>query len=237
MTKFDELFDVVLESSAVEDYAFSNEMRKKIKSLKYDIKTAKKSKDIDKMKQISDDIDKLIDELDHYRKHEVSYDNYASIDGTIKTFKTIAAVCSALAVAIPMGILFKNTVDGFKALREGTLADEEDLRNLKTIEGKDPFKNKAALVATATSMITVNAATKLSESDRRKIIGSFDNIMDKLAKSIDKLKKLNASLKKDLEKAEKSVKESVSEIRLDIFESCHNGEITEEERDTLLKLI
>ena len=49
--------------------------------------------------------------------------------------------------------------------------------------------------------------------------------------------KLNASLKKDLEKAEKSVKESVSEIRLDIFESCHNGEITEEERDTLLKLI
>lgn len=42
------------------------------------------------------------------------------------------------------------------------------------------------------------------------------------------------SAKKD---AAKEVKESVDSIRLEIFESCHNGEITEEERDELLALL
>lgn len=33
------------------------------------------------------------------------------------------------------------------------------------------------------------------------------------------------------------VKESVIDLKLEIFESCHNSEITEEERDTLIELI
>lgn len=42
------------------------------------------------------------------------------------------------------------------------------------------------------------------------------------------------SAKKD---ASKEVKESVDSIRLEIFESCHSGEITAEERDELLAML
>ena len=50
------------------------------------------------------------------------------------------------------------------------------------------------------------------------------------------LENLKSKIKEDEDNEQKEVKESAM-IRLAIYESCHAGEITEEERDTLLALV
>ena len=55
---------------------------------------------------------------------------------------------------------------------------------------------------------------------------------------IDKLENIIKDEENAKKEAKKVVKEStIDEIKLSIFESCHNGEITEEERDTLLSMM
>ena len=65
---------------------------------------------------------------------------------------------------------------------------------------------------------------------RQKVKG----LINQYKKTIDLYeKKMLAELK---EQKEDEVKESAA-LKLEIFESCHSGEITEEERDTLLEMI
>ena len=62
-----------------------------------------------------------------------------------------------------------------------------------------------------------------------------------LASFKKEVEKLSKKYKKAFEKAQKKdatlIKESVEEIKLNIYESCHAGEITEAERDILLGIV
>lgn len=65
--------------------------------------------------------------------------------------------------------------------------------------------------------------------------------IEKTQKCLDKIKakctKKNLLVEEDNKNNEKEVKESVDSIKLEIFESCHAGEISEEERDELLAML
>lgn len=68
---------------------------------------------------------------------------------------------------------------------------------------------------------------------RTKIIGCIKS----LKKAVDHLKTDIEAVAKE-EKKEEPVKESTSDsLKLEIFESCYNGDISEEERDVLLNLL
>lgn len=237
MANYDELFDMVLESSRDDNLQFIGDLKTDIKNIKKDIKEMKKSKDVDAMIECSKKLDKIIDEIDKYRKTEVNYDNYENIDKTIRTLKAVSTVFSALTIAIPVGILTKGTIDGIKGFKNCTLANEEDMKNLKEVKGVSPDNNIGVAVASTAAAAAGSAASLIMQQDREKIKGSFNNVMKDLETAIKTLKKLNANLKKDIMKYGKGTNESVDELKLTIFESCHAGEITEEERDNLLNFL
>lgn len=75
---------------------------------------------------------------------------------------------------------------------------------------------------------------------RAKIVGMIKNFEDCVKKLQKEIKNVQSEKMKEEEKKEEEKKEekpSVESVKLSIFESCHAGEITEEERDTLLSIL
>lgn len=93
------------------------------------------------------------------------------------------------------------------------------------------FGTEIGIIGTLWSFATNTAIKTLPEFQNK-----VNSEIEKTQKCLDKIK-AKCTKKNLLPEEDKDVKESVDVIKLTIFESCHSGEITEEERDELLSML
>ena len=145
-----------------------------------------------------------------------------------------------------------------KGMTNGEVKDYEDFcaKAFDKIEATEKMI-KVGKIAGAFALVGA-AVASLAVFIRKVGNKSLDKRISKLEEKIEKIKKksengdispneakseisaIKAEIKAitaEAKKAEKSVKESADDIKLAIYESCHSGEITEEQRDELLSVL
>ena len=232
-----EIFNLVFES-AESDNATLRKANQLIREINNDIKNAKKSKDLEEMKSISEGIDELIGVLKDYRT-QIKYDDYQQFDELYRKMDMTSKIFNAVVSIVPVAILTAGTIAGIKGLKNGTLIKSSDLNEYKEVVKEHSKLKKVASVAGTAASVTAGAASFIKNQDRQKGIGqSYDKIMYQFKEAILELEKINKQLKKDIEKgiAKQNKKESDSneKLCLSITESFINNEITDDEYDILI---
>ena len=128
-------------------------------------------------------------------------------------------------------VIFSRLIGSFITCMAGLYTIVDLITDNSTDDKNDMYLFVAAVGAGVTG--TSNSITT-SDDARREI----SRVVRVSRKRLDKLKKMCESEKfNDKKDDSKLVKEFVDDIKLEIYESCYYGEISEEERDTLLNLI
>ena len=231
MAKYEELLEVILEANVVDKPYLFKMTNDRLRHIKNDIDTAKKNKDIDELEKISEKIEKIIDEIEKFD----DYKSFKNIDEAYNVTIRISAIILALATCIPAGILTKGTLDGLRGIKNETIINQRDIREngLKEYEKYDYEKIKrVSKVSTAGSLIALKYAVP-SKMDY------MNTAMYSLKKDIDKLKKLNKQVKREISKNKKRFDEEYTKefVKIEIYESFHSGEIDEAQRDELLSML
>lgn len=215
MAQFDELFEKVMginEDGEVvtESVVYPSAV---LKSKLKRIKKHKPSEDSNS-EEIQEFVDKYYDSLVkaatvlEKEPEKIKLEDFRIVVGTIVAFVTGLATAFLSAPTGIFIILFSLVYPLIQKV----------LYKYRAINDKTAFNNFLKIKA---------SLKKIQEKDLS------DSYLDKIKDLIEKID--------DIEKEFVDVtivhKESVEEIKLNIYESCHSGEITEEERDNLLNII
>ena len=214
MANFDELLESVVDyNEARFDELFTEganlEIRDKYKALRKEYKALNKKIKEAKKSGETDKIEKTIDEyLELMKKTRKEIDN---------TPETVGSVIAGFFIAEVMDFceIFLATVVSLPLAGIGGTIDSIKIL-IQEIAGIVRQYKKVNKGEFSIEMLNIRRA-------------KLNSVMDSMESYLKKVKKgLNDT---------DDVKESVEDIKLNIYESCHAGEITEEERDILLDIV
>lgn len=217
------------------DISYLGNIKKEIKEIKNDIHRAKQSNDFNSLKRDVKRIDGIISDLERINsKMDYSTD--------VKEYRQMSAVLLSLGSVISLLWVVpdvKKMIDEDKHYNDSLI--EKFMREQEEEEKKAQIKHryfKEKLSKQAYSLTKFLGTTAIAGGAYNAYNAHYVNSVKKqFKKTIDTLKEMSKETKTYIATRGKSVKESVDDIKLEIYESCRYGDISEEEMEILLNMI
>jgi hypothetical protein len=219
-----------------------------LKDVKKRVQQAKKNGDVDELEKCNEKIDVLIDHMKKVKLNGIGFEEqrktYANMS---KLSLEIGAVFGLMYVA--QGKLLekfmKKSIENrsieYSAVytcppskERDKLEEECDRRYDRDYKIASNWESMKDL----TGIISMGGAVGAIETGIESTGGA--RLQMKMNKQIKILEKMSRELKAEIQQLksqQRGIKESVNDVRLEIYESCYYGDITEDERDLLLDMI